>query len=58
MKEMSRAESAKKGLSGGTKPGTVSSIVNSRAKGAGHGRGTTSANKGVLARGKSKSGKK
>jgi len=59
MKEMSRAESAKKGLAGGTKPGRVSSIVSSRAKEAGHGRGTTTANKGVLARGKSKSsGKK
>lgn len=59
MKEMSRADSAKKGLAGGTAPSRVSSIVSSRAKEAGHGKGTTSANKGVLSRGKSKSaGKK
>jgi hypothetical protein len=55
MSEMSRAEKAKKGLAGGTKPGRVSSIVSSRAKEAGHGKGTMPANKGVLSRGASKS---
>lgn len=60
MKEKGRAEAAKQGLAGGTKQSRVTSIVNGRAKEAGHGKGTTTAKKSVLSRGagkKSKGGK-
>lgn len=52
MKEKGRAEAAKMGLAGGTKQSRVTSIVNGRAKEAGHGKGTTTAKKSVLSRGK------